>query len=333
MVGVDRRYPPSNVSLVLLAVAALAAACAGVTEANGPETTQQIAIEDGTAAVTTTQTTEQRSGGDDALDPGGADQEPAQTAPDSDGGQDDGDTSELIISDAGPFRWIELDQRAVRLVWTDESGSPYGQLEAARRAVEATGATVLAIANGGIYDTSLAPLGLHIEDGREQVPLNRASGGGNFFLQPNGVFVVTDSGFHVLTTDRFAERYVAEPSALLLASTGETAPIVHALQSGPILLEASTINSLFTAGSQSRTTRTAVGVDGDGRAVLVFARRPVNMWELANHGLELGLTDMLYLDGSIARLDVVDRGRRVFPNVPLAAMIVVTGVTDGESTN
>ncbi len=38
--------------------------------------------------------------------------------------------------------------------------------------------------NGGIYAKSYAPLGLYIEKGVQKVPLNRASGGGNFFYPP-----------------------------------------------------------------------------------------------------------------------------------------------------
>lgn len=44
--------------------------------------------------------------------------------------------------------------------------------------------------NGGIYDESYAPLGLYIENGQQKVALNLASGEGNFFIRPGGVFYV-----------------------------------------------------------------------------------------------------------------------------------------------
>lgn len=49
--------------------------------------------------------------------------------------------------------------------------------------------------NGGIYAKSYAPLGLYIEKGVQKVPLNRASGGGNFFLSaPAACFICKANG-------------------------------------------------------------------------------------------------------------------------------------------
>ncbi len=235
-------------------------------------------------------------------------------------------SADFALERSGSFRWIELAGHRVQLLWTDDANTPFGQMEVARQSLEADGWTVLAVANGGIYDTSLKPLGLHIEDGTELVPLNTKSGGGNFYLQPNGVFVIAESGFHLFTTEQFADGYSPGPQPSLSSPGNGPSMILHALQSGPMLLQDGTINELFTSGSQSRTIRTAIGIEGSGRAVLLMADRPVNMWELADQGRQLGLTDLLYLDGSVARLDNVTQGRRIFPNVPLAAMIAVVEI-------
>lgn len=227
------------------------------------------------------------------------------------------------MNEDGPFRWVALETGGVRVVWRDDQGSPYRQLENARSALEADGLTVLAMANGGIYDEALTPLGLHIEDGVELNSLNSASGSGNFFLEPNGVFAVTDAGFIVMTTDRFEGIYIRDPGPSVAAGAGSATPVLHAVQSGPMLVVDGAVNSLFTAESQSVTIRTAVGTDDSGNAVLLQARRPVNMWTLAEKGRQLGLTNLLYLDGSVARLDSVTPDQPIFPNVPLAAMIAV----------
>ena len=89
-------------------------------------------------------------------------------------------------------RWLWTDAADLRFVWQDGDGVPYGQLQAARRALEDEGETVLAITNGGIYRPGLVPLGLYVEDGVELTPLNRDSGSGQ--LLPPAERGVLDRG-------------------------------------------------------------------------------------------------------------------------------------------
>ena len=44
--------------------------------------------------------------------------------------------------------------------------------------------------NAGMFDASLDPIGLHIENGETIVDANTNDGPGNFHLKPNGVFFV-----------------------------------------------------------------------------------------------------------------------------------------------
>ncbi len=48
--------------------------------------------------------------------------------------------------------------------------------------------------NAGMYHEDLSPVGLYVEEGREQAILQTGGGEGNFFLKPNGVFFVTRAG-------------------------------------------------------------------------------------------------------------------------------------------
>ena len=69
------------------------------------------------------------------------------------------------------YRWLWADAGDVRLVWRDDNGEPFNQLERARGALERAGNRVVAIMNGGIYRPDLVPSGLYVEDGVELRPL------------------------------------------------------------------------------------------------------------------------------------------------------------------
>lgn len=213
------------------------------------------------------------------------------------------------------FRWLWADPADIRLVWRDEAGKPYGQLQAGREALEDRGERVVVITNGGIHRPGLIPSGLYVEGGAELTPLNQGSGSGNFFLKPNGVFWVGDRVAGVDTTVEYA------------AAAGGR--MVHAaVQSGPMLVIDSVINPVFSEASTSTHRRNAVGVDAEGRVLLILAERAVNLWALADRCRELGAVAALYLDGTLSRLEYAVDGTSIFPNLPVASMIAVV---DGET--
>src|SRR6185436_10370714 len=63
---------------------------------------------------------------------------------------------------------------------------------------------ILAFAmNAGMFHPDFRPVGLLVIDGKELAPINRAPGSGNFFVQPNGVFLIDAQGARVLATDEY----------------------------------------------------------------------------------------------------------------------------------
>ncbi len=206
------------------------------------------------------------------------------------------------------YRWLRVDPADIRFVWRGDDGVAYGQLQSARAALENRGEQVLAITNGGIHRPGLIPSGLYVEDGVELTPLNRGSGSGNFFLQPNGVFWIDDGRAGIDTTEAYA---VAERT------------VDAAVQSGPMLVIDSQINPAFSESSTSTHRRNAVGVDANGRVLLIMADRAVTLWAMAERCRELGAVDALYLDGTLSRLEHAADGRPIFPNLPVASMIAV----------
>ncbi len=142
--------------------------------------------------------------------------------------------------------------------------------------------------NGGMFDDSGAPIGLLVEEGREVHAINRRSGGGNFHLMPNGVFLVRRSGrTDVVTTARF------RPAR----------DIAFATQSGPMLVIDGALHPKFEADGSSRYVRNAVGIGPDGKPLFVITADVVSFGKLARFFRDrLKARNALYLDGSISSL-------------------------------
>ena len=143
--------------------------------------------------------------------------------------------------------------------------------------------------NAGMYHEDMSPVGLHVEDGVEVAPLNRADAPGNFFLKPNGVFFVDAAG----------KTGVQETEAF--AASGRIVRI--ATQSGPMLVIDGRIHSRFEKNGESRHVRNGVGVRGDGTVVFAISRGPVSLGSFARLFRDgLKCPNALFLDGTISAL-------------------------------
>ena len=187
------------------------------------------------------------------------------------------------------FTVIPVDTRhePLSLFWRDPAGQPWRSFAALDASLVARGKHLRFAMNAGMYQPDLSPVGLLVVDGRQQSPLNLAEGFGNFFLKPNGVFLVTAQGPRVVESSE----YPALASGVRLAT-----------QSGPMLLRHGVLHPAFRAGSVSRLIRNGVGVCG-GRAVFVISEQPVNFHEFASFFRDrLHCQDALYLDGTVSSL-------------------------------
>jgi len=72
------------------------------------------------------------------------------------------------------------------------------------------------------------------------------NGKGNFYLKPNGVFFINNSKANIFSSDEFSKLAI-EPS--------------FAIQSGPLLIQNSKINSSFLPDSKSKFIRNAIGIN------------------------------------------------------------------------
>lgn len=186
---------------------------------------------------------------------------------------------------------IDLRKDKLAMYWKSDTGQVYGSLEALNASLQKQGKMVVCGTNGGIFDESQKPLGLYIEKGKELRRLNlRRNAYGNFYLEPNGVFILYSKHAEIVTTDE----YQAKPDT-------EKELISFANQSGPIMIRDGEINPLFRPGSTNVTTRNAICVQAPTNIALVAAQEPVNFYDFA-HMLKnrFGCQSALYLDGTVS---------------------------------
>jgi uncharacterized protein YigE (DUF2233 family) len=175
----------------------------------------------------------------------------------------------------------------LRLYWDDGHGNALGNFTALEKRVAAEGGKLRFAANAGMFDPTSKPVGLLVENGDEKFPLNLADGYGNFFMKPNGVFLI-NAMHHAL---------VIESSTYAALVT----PALWATQSGPLLVYGGDIQPDFIPGSKNRKIRSGIGVTAKGGIVFALSREPVTFYEFAElFQARLQCRDALYLDGDIS---------------------------------
>jgi uncharacterized protein YigE (DUF2233 family) len=151
------------------------------------------------------------------------------------------------------------------------------------------------LVNGGMYtyekrnnSMNIRPLGLYVENGNSINPIDTAKGkNGNFYMQPNGIFLVGKNGMpKIIETEKF---------------TAVKDSILHATQSGPMLIIKGEINKLFNEGSINRNIRNGVGIINSNTLVFAISNSPVNFYDFASLFKEqYSCYNALYLDGAIS---------------------------------
>lgn len=207
---------------------------------------------------------------------------------------------EGVVHAGVEFRVVKLQPQQVGLVWRDANGQPYRTFDRVQARFEKEGKKVKFLMNAGIFEPGGIPSGWHVEAGKELRPLNTARGEGNFYLQPNGVFLIGSTA-SVRSTDDFAafkrrlDQHAAYKSSLRIG-----------VQSGPMLLIDGKRHPAFKEGSSHRLHRNGVGVDEQGRVVFAITApgQMVNLWDFAGLFAQLGCRNALFLDGNISAMAV-----------------------------
>jgi uncharacterized protein YigE (DUF2233 family) len=205
---------------------------------------------------------------------------------------------------------VDIRTDHLQLFLNDPAGKPLNTFTRLAESLSSRGQRLEFAMNAGMYREDYSPLGLFVADGHEVHRMNLASARyGNFYIKPNGVFVVTATG----------ARLVASPD---YASIKE--PVRLATQSGPLLVQAGTINSFFDPQGTSKYIRNGVGLVNSNEVIFAITTEAVNFYTFAAlFRDELKCNDALYLDGSISSLYV----RSLDRNDEWAALGPMIGVT------
>ena len=208
-----------------------------------------------------------------------------------------------------PYRPVD----EIKLVWADGQGHALRSFERLAASGMVDPMRVRFAMNAGMFDVAGAPIGLFVADGSEEHALNRQSGNGNFYMQPNGVFGVDAKGrAFIMTTQRYV-RSGFQPQ--------------WATQSGPMLVIAGAINTTFSQDGPSRNVRNGVGISR-GATLFAISEGQVSFGKFARLFRDgLGCESALYLDGAVSSLWVPVTGRRD-DNYDLGPIVVVSSVAD-----
>src|SRR5687768_17763487 len=86
---------------------------------------------------------------------------------------------------------VDIRKERLQLFLRDDDGKPIRRFERLAGLLGARGQKLTFAMNAGMYHGDFSPVGLFISDGKQLSPLNTANAKGNFFLKPNGVFVIS----------------------------------------------------------------------------------------------------------------------------------------------
>lgn len=204
---------------------------------------------------------------------------------------------------------VDVKKERLQLFHSDERGLPLKRFEHLAKALELRGQKLVFAMNGGMYHGDFSAVGLSVGNGRQFTPLNLAVGEGNFFLKPNGVFLVSEAGARVVESSE----YPRLKEKVLLAT-----------QSGPLLLRHGRMHPAFREGSTNRLFRNGVGVPSPDVALFAISEAPVNFHEFATMFRDvLRCPDALFLDGTISSLHSTKLNRSDF-RMDLGPMLGVT---------
>jgi uncharacterized protein YigE (DUF2233 family) len=216
---------------------------------------------------------------------------------------------------------IDLNDADLRLFYKNDSDEPFGGFGRLEKWLTDRNERLLFAMNAGIYDTAYRPLGLHIENGKIARELNlrrndndddKVADAGNFYLMPNGVFLVENGAASVVESQKVSGRTDWQTVGL-------------ATQSGPLLVYDGHIHPVFKEDSKNFNIRNGVGVINAKTVVFIISRDPVSLYDFAATFKEdFHCDNALYLDGFISGFYLPELGQSAANPAPFVGILAVT---------
>lgn len=183
---------------------------------------------------------------------------------------------------------VDPKKEKLQLFLKDDQGQPLKSFATLDAWLQKKGEKLAFAMNAGMYHGDMSPIGLCIANGKQLAPVNLANGEGNFFLKPNGVFLISDQGAKVIRS----EEYPALKEKVELAT-----------QSGPLLLRGGVVHPVFNPNSKNVLFRNGVGVASPHEVIFAISEEIVSFHELATLFRDvLKCPDALFLDGTVSSL-------------------------------
>ncbi len=177
-------------------------------------------------------------------------------------------------------------EQKVKLYWKNENLT-FKSIENLKKYLESQNQNLEFAMNGGMFENGNSPKGLYIENSKILKNIDTLNGNGNFYLEPNGVFLITKNGdADIIET----KKYKQNPQ------------IEFATQSGPMLLiNNGEINPTFQQESKNLNIRNGVGILENGNIIFAMSKKEINFYNFAKLFKDLDCKKALYLDGFVSR--------------------------------
>jgi uncharacterized protein YigE (DUF2233 family) len=188
---------------------------------------------------------------------------------------------------------IDLKKQEIEFFLKDEENKKIKTFKVLKDWLKTKNKTLIFAMNGGMFKTDFSPQGLYVEKGILITKINTIQNGyGNFYMQPNGIFYITnDKQGKIVTTKNFKNKNVK-----------------FATQSGPMLLINGQIHNRFMKGSSNLNIRNGVGILPDGKILFAMSKEKINFYDFATYFKRLGCMNALYLDGFVSKTYLPSKG-------------------------
>ena len=182
---------------------------------------------------------------------------------------------------------INPKKQSLKFYWKNRKDSIIQTFDNLKTEVESNKEALVFAMNGGMYKKDFSPQGLYVEKGKILSKLDTIDKGfGNFYLQPNGVFLITENGMPIITKTQDFKIYNA---------------IDYATQSGPMLVIDGALHPKFNKGSSNLNIRNGVGVLPNGDLLFAMSKEKINFYDFASFFKDKGCENALYLDGFVSK--------------------------------
>lgn len=181
---------------------------------------------------------------------------------------------------------VDLKKQTLKFYWKNDKGENFNNFGGLKNWLKSNKEQLIFATNGGMYNRDQSPQGLYIEHGKTLANIDTVENGyGNFYMQPNGIFYITNNNEGVVCKTKYFKNI----------------NVKYTTQSGPLLLIEGRIHSKFMEGSKNLNIRNGVGILPNGNLLFAMSKEKINFYDFATYFKSQGCKNALYLDGFVSK--------------------------------